>query len=156
MSTAPEIEICRAAPEDLAVIRALVRAAYAKWVPLIGREPMPMKADYERALREHRIDLLRADGEIAGLIETMLREDHLWIENVVVAPHLQGRGLGRCLLAHAESEAVAAGRAALRLLTNAAFEANIALYQRVGYRIDRCEEFSGGGITVYMSKRLGG
>ena len=31
--------------DDAEAIRDLVRAAYAKWVPLIGREPMPMKED---------------------------------------------------------------------------------------------------------------
>ncbi|RVC49448.1 GNAT family N-acetyltransferase, partial [Mesorhizobium sp. M00.F.Ca.ET.038.03.1.1] len=27
---------------DAAAIRDIVRAAYAKWVPVIGREPLPM------------------------------------------------------------------------------------------------------------------
>jgi hypothetical protein len=39
-------------------IRALTREAYAKWVPVIGREPKPMIADYVDALRRHRFDLL--------------------------------------------------------------------------------------------------
>ena len=32
----------RATPRDAEAVRALTRAAYAKWVPLIGREPRPM------------------------------------------------------------------------------------------------------------------
>ena len=52
-----------------------------------------MQADYERAVAEHTIDLLIADGALAGLLETILRPDHLWIENVAVAPEQQGRGL---------------------------------------------------------------
>ncbi len=154
MSSDLDITLRRATLEDAGAIRDLVRAAYAKWVPMIGREPVPMKADYERAVREHRIDILDRGGEMAGLIETMLREDHLWIENVAVAPSCQGSGLGRRLLAHAEREADAVGRNELRLLTNAAFEANVALYVALGYRIDRQEPFKGGGITVYMSKRI--
>ena len=43
----------RARVEDAAAIRALSRAAYGKWVPLIGREPKPMTADYGKAVREH-------------------------------------------------------------------------------------------------------
>jgi ribosomal protein S18 acetylase RimI-like enzyme len=145
MSSDPDITLRPATLEDAGAIRDLVRAAYAKWVPMIGREPMPMKADYERAVREHRIDILDRGGEMVGLIETMLHGDHLWIENVAVAPASQGRGLGRRLLAHAESEAAAAGRAELRLLTNAAFEANVALYAALGYRVDRREPFRDGG-----------
>lgn len=43
-------------------VRALARAAYAKWVPQIGREPKPMTADYDRAVAEHIIDLREEDG----------------------------------------------------------------------------------------------
>ena len=101
--------------EDAARIRDLTRAAYAKWVALIGREPLPMQADYDRAVREHAIDLLTVDGALAGLIETIVRPDHLWIENVAVAPDRQGRGYGRLLLAHAETRAAEAGRGEVRL-----------------------------------------
>lgn len=137
---------------DAATVREIVRAAYAKWVPVIGREPMPMKADYEAAVRDHQIDLICSNGGIVGLIETMLREDHLWIENIAVRPEEQGKGLGRRLLAHAQTKAVDAGRSELRLLTNAAFESNIALYRSAGYAITAQEPFMG-GTTIYMSKR---
>ncbi len=76
-------------------------------MPLIGREPKPMTADYEAALRDHRIDLLYADGTFAGLIETIPGADHLLIENVAVSPAFQDRGLGRRLVAHAEALAAA-------------------------------------------------
>jgi ribosomal protein S18 acetylase RimI-like enzyme len=142
-----------ATPADAALVRELVRAAYAKWVPVIGREPRPMTADYDRALREHEIEFLSADGEIAGLIETMLQPDHLWIENVAVRPERQGQGIGRRLLAHAERKAAAAGHAELRLLTNAAFTTNVTLYSRLGYRVERTEEWAG-GLTLHMRKTL--
>ncbi len=123
------IDIRPAVAADAAAISALTRSAYAKWVKLIGREPLPMTADYEQAVRDHRFDLLRVDGVLAGLIETLPFADHLWIENVAVAPAYQGQGLGRRLLAHAEEMARTSGLRELRLLTNAAFAANIALYQ---------------------------
>lgn len=43
------LQLRRATAADAANVRALARAAYAKWVPLIGREPIPMTADYDRA-----------------------------------------------------------------------------------------------------------
>jgi GNAT superfamily N-acetyltransferase len=91
---------------------------------------------------------------LVGLIETMLHKDHLWIENVAVRPEDQGLGIGRQLLRHAERKALAAGRRETRLLTNAAFENNVVLYEKVGYVTDRREPFMG-GTTVYMSKQLG-
>jgi GNAT superfamily N-acetyltransferase len=149
----PIMELRRAGRQDAGMIRDLVRAAYAKWIPILGREPMPMKADYERAVREHQIDILSIDGRMLGLIETMLRPDHLWIENIAVRPDSQGEGLGRQLLAHAERKAGEAGYVEARLLTSAAFGANIALYTSIGYVVDRQEPFMG-GTTVYMSKKL--
>ena len=92
-----------------------------------------MQADYERAVVEHTIDLLIVDGALAGLVETILRPDHLWIENVAVAPERQGRGFGRLLLAHAERRAIQAGRPEIRLMTNQAFAANLELYAKRGY-----------------------
>ncbi|TRC90865.1 GNAT family N-acetyltransferase [Mesorhizobium sp. WSM4303] len=138
---------------DAAKIRDIVRAAYAKWVPVIGREPLPMRADYDRAVAEHPFDIAVEDDRIVGMIETMLEDDHLWIENVCVAPQAQGRGIGRLLLERAELKARTANRFELRLLTNGAFEANVLLYKRHGYSIDREEPFMG-GMTVYMSKTL--
>ncbi len=141
----------RAAAEDAAAVRALTRAPYAKWVPLIGREPKPMQADYDHAVVAHRVDLALLDGALAGLIETIDQSGHLLIENVAVAPAFQGRGLGRRLMAHAEQLARELGRAEIRLYTNARFAENVALYRRLGYRIDR-EEEGPLGVTVYMSK----
>ncbi len=78
----------RAEAGDAAAVRELTRQAYAKWVPVIGREPKPMQADYDEAVRNHRIDLLHVDGKLAALIETIDEPDHLLVENVAVAPGL--------------------------------------------------------------------
>jgi ribosomal protein S18 acetylase RimI-like enzyme len=155
MPNSARLQIRRAGPSDADAVRRLTREAYARWIPVIGREPLPMKADYDKAVREHAIDLLQADGELVALIEMIVRTDHLYIENIAVSPQHQGRGLGRHLLGHAEAQAAQAGVAELRLLTNQAFASNVRLYQSVGYAIDRTEPHFGGGTTVYMSKRTG-
>ncbi|RWC23069.1 GNAT family N-acetyltransferase [Mesorhizobium sp.] len=155
MTNNSSIQLRPAEPADAAAIRDIVRVAYAKWVPVIGREPLPMRANYDKAIAEHPFDLAVEDDRIVGMIETMLADDHLWIENVCVAPNVQGRGIGRLLLELAERKAIEAGRAELRLLTNGAFEANVSLYKKHGYIVDREEPFMN-GVTVYMSKRLAG
>jgi ribosomal protein S18 acetylase RimI-like enzyme len=151
VSEAPELR--QAVIADASAIRRLTRDAYAKWVPVIGREPKPMTADYVAALRNHRIDLLHLDGKLAALIETILEVDHLLIENVAVSPAFQGRGLGRRLMAHAERLAASQGRTEIRLYTNKMFAENVQLYRKLGYRVEREEAFSG-GIVVHMSKRI--
>lgn len=143
----------RARLSDAALVRALTRAAYAKWVPLLGREPSPMVADHESAVRDHHIDILSLNGQQVALIEMIAAPDHLLIENIAVLPAFQGRGLGRRLLAHAEQVTMTKGLAEIRLYTNKLFAKNIALYQKTGYAIDREAPFRG-GVTVYMSKRI--
>jgi ribosomal protein S18 acetylase RimI-like enzyme len=147
------MELRQATPADAAAIRELTREAYAKWVPLIGREPKPMTADYGAAVLKHRFDLLYVDGALAALIETIREPDHLLVENVAVSPAFQGRGLGRRLMAHAEALAAAAGYSEIRLYTNQRFVENIELYRRLGYGVDREEDVKV-GIVVHMSKRL--
>jgi GNAT superfamily N-acetyltransferase len=144
----------RARAEDAAAIRALTREAYAKWVPIVGREPRPMGADYDKAVRDHRIDLLYLGGTLAALIETVDEPGCLLIENVAVAPAFQGRGLGRQLLAHAEQLAAASGCSRIRLFTNRLMAANRLLYARLGYGEDGEETFPG-AVAVHMSKAIG-
>lgn len=112
-----------------------------------------MTADFNKAVRKHDIDLAIVAGEVGGLIEICPNADHFWIENVAVHPHKQGMGIGRTLLAHVESKAAQAKLREIRLQTNEAFEANIALHKALGYEIDRRESFKG-GTTVFMSKMI--
>ena len=144
----------RATIADVVTVRDLTRAAYAKWVPLLGREPRPMTADYDAALREHLVDLLHVGDEAVALIEMAPTADHLLIVNVAVVPAQQGRGHGRALMAHAEEVAQSLNLSEMRLYTNALFAENLRLYSRLGYRVDREEQHPQFGVTVYMSKRV--
>jgi ribosomal protein S18 acetylase RimI-like enzyme len=152
---AEAIELRRARATDAAAIRRLTREAYAKWVPIIGREPKPMGADYEAAIREHRFDLLYVDGVLAALLETVDEGGQLLIENVAVSPRFQRRGLGSKLMAHAEQIAVALGHDRIRLYTNKRFAGNVELYRKLGFNVDGEEDIGGGTVRVDMSKTLG-
>jgi GNAT superfamily N-acetyltransferase len=147
------ITVRSAEATDADAIRALTREAYAKWVPVIGREPKPMTADYVDAVGRHRFDLLYVGDTLAALIETITERDHLLIENVAVSPRFQRQGLGRRLMAHAEQVALSVGYGEVRLYTNKLFAENVRLYGRLGYRLDREETFTG-GVVVHMSKPL--
>jgi hypothetical protein len=62
------ITIRLAQTEDVCTITAITRAAYSKWVPLLGWEPIPMKVDYALAIQTHRFDLLCDGDVVTGLI----------------------------------------------------------------------------------------
>lgn len=147
------VELRRATAADAPSIRELTRAAYAKWVPVIGREPKPMVADYHDAVINHLIDLLYVDGDLAALIETIPATNHLLVENIAVSPAYQGYGYGRKLMDHAEKLSASLGLPETRLYTNKLFAENVRFYRKLGYRVDREEAFKG-GVVVHMSKRL--
>ena len=104
-----QLPLRRATAADAHDVRVITRSAYAKWVPLIGREPKPMTANYERAVIDHIIDLCEENGQLLALIEVVPRPDHLLIENIAIRPDRQGLGLGDKLLQHAEDQARALG-----------------------------------------------
>ena len=140
-----------ALPTDAPAIRALVLAAYAKWVPVMGREPMPMTADYDMAVQKHQFRLAYQGDDLVGLIETDTQADHIWIENIAVRSDCQGRGIGQSLLRSVDADARELGLPEVRLLTNAALVSNIRMYQAFGFTLDRTEAFRG-GFVVLMSK----
>jgi len=146
----------RATLDDADGLTRLARTAYARHVAAIGREPMPMTADWAQLLSEQEIWILDgAGGEIVASLALEIQPDSLTIWSVAVAPAQQGRGIGRRLIAFAENRARALRRPELRLFTNARMEGNIALYCRLGYSETR-REASNDRVIVHMSKPVNG
>jgi ribosomal protein S18 acetylase RimI-like enzyme len=125
--------IRKATEGDAAPMRAIARAAYAKYVPRIGREPSPMAADYEAAVAANRAVVIEAGGSIRGYMIAWPELDAYFIENIGVDPACQGGGLGRCLIDHAVSQADRLGLPALRLYTNALMTENLSMYAHIGF-----------------------
>ena len=150
---ADAVTLRTAEASDADAIRRLTREAYAKWVAVTGREPLPMRVDYAQAVKIHRFDLLYAGGDLAALIETVPDGEALLIVNVAVATTMQGRGFGKLLLEHAEELASSLGLKRTRLYTNKLFAENLRLYEAVGYRFDR-EEPLNSGVAIHTSKTI--
>jgi N-acetylglutamate synthase-like GNAT family acetyltransferase len=144
----------RAGLSDAVAIRRLTREVYAKWVPVIGREPLPMHADYDKAVLEHWIDLAEVDGSLAGLIEMIPCSDHMFIENLAVAETMQGKGLATQLLQHAERLTHQCGLPEVQLATNQAFRDNLEFYQKRGYELYETKAFHLGGVGVRFRKSV--
>ncbi len=147
------LDLRPARPSDAPAVAALVRAAYAKYVSRISREPKPMTADYEAVIRDHQVWVLDGAEGLIAVLELIPGRDHLLVENVAVRPTHQGRGLGRKLLAFAEAEARRQGFAEVRLYTNERFVENIVFYSRIGYRETGRHAYKGSAL-VFMSKRV--
>ena len=133
--------------------RALVRRAYALYVPRMGKEPAPMLADYGSLIAAGQMHVLEHTGSPVALIVIYPKADALFIENIAVDPLAQSKGHGRALLAFAEREARRLGLRFLRLYTNARMTENLAYYPRLGFReTERREE--DGYSRVFFAKRV--
>lgn len=139
-----------AEPADVPAIVACVRAAYALYVPRIGREPAPMNADYLELVRRGSVWVL---PDVAGVLVAFPVDGALFVENVAVEPARQGQGLGRELLSFAEQLCREHGLPELRLYTNARMTENLALYAHLGY-VEYERRTENGFERVYLRKRL--
>ena len=144
----------RARIEDADGLTALARAAYARHVPIIGREPMPMTADWAKLLSEQEIWIVEGPaGEVVASLALDVQADHVMIWSVAVAPNDQRRGLGRRLMAFAERRACELQRPEVRLFTNARMAGNVALYVRLGYSETLREQLPD-RVLVHMRKAV--
>ncbi len=138
---------------EAAALRDLVRAAYAHYVPRLGREPAPMTDDYATRIAAGQAWIVEAGGvPVAALV----LEDHaegLLLDNLAVAEAARGQGLGRALMEFAEAEARRRQHRRIYLYTNEKMVENIAIYARLGYaETHRAEQ--GGHRRVFMEKHL--
>ena len=148
-TAATRIRPARAA--DRAAIERIARAAYAPYVPLIGRAPAPMVADFAAAIAAGRVWV--AGAPVAGYVVAWPSGDHWHLENVAVDPAAQGRGLGRALIGHVEALARRSDAAAVELYTNARMTGNRRLYPRLGY-VETGRRVEAGFDRVFFRKAL--
>ena len=143
----------RATIADADALNALARAAYAIYLPVIGREPQPMATDWQTLFASQEIWIVDGPAGPVASLALQVAPAHVVIWSVAVMPEHQHKGMGRRLMEFAEGRSRALGRPEIRLFTNAKMVRNIALYHRLGYGETRREELPD-RVIVHMSKRL--
>ncbi len=144
----------RARPADAVAITELVQAAYGHYPERIGVRPRPMDDDYGRAIQTNEVWVFPDHGMIEGVMVLTADGDHLFVDNVAVAPSAQGGGLGRTLLEHAEARVAELGLREVRLLTHRLMSENQSIYEHLGWtRMPAPDEQR--GWAVYFRKRSG-
>ncbi len=138
------MKLRRATSVDLTAVVALQQLAYARNRVLLGVEPLPLLADYAEIFRTMEIWLAGARGGLGDTIEGVLilepHADHMLIWSVSTAPEAQSKGLGRELLAAAETRARELRLTKMRLYTGAILEHLVDWYGRHGYTVERIEQ----------------
>ncbi|MBM3588295.1 MAG: GNAT family N-acetyltransferase [Alphaproteobacteria bacterium] len=146
-------ELRPARAEEAPALRLLVRTAYAHYVLRLEREPAPMLDDYAARIADCQASVLEAEGALQGVAVLEDSETGLFLENIMVAPSAQGKGLGRQMLTWIEAEGRRRGHQRLWLYTHEVMAENIAMYQRMGFgEAHRAEE--AGYRRVFFEKSL--
>jgi GNAT superfamily N-acetyltransferase len=144
-------QIRKATAADLPAVRAIIDAAYARYLPRMDRPPAPMLRDNAPAVEAGTLWVTGDPPD--ALISLTPGDGCLLVENVAVHPRAQGAGLGRRLMEFAEDEAARLGLARTSLYTNVVMTENQAIYARLGYRETR-RETEDGYQRVYLEKDI--
>ena len=141
----------RATAADLPAIKAVIDAAYARYLTRMDKPPGPMLRDYGPSVADGTTWV--TGSPVTAVLTLYPRDGYLLVENVAVHPSAQGHGLGRALMSFAEQEAVRLGLTRMTLYTHEVMTENQAIYARLGYtEVERRAE--NGYRRIYMEKRL--
>jgi GNAT superfamily N-acetyltransferase len=141
----------RATAADLPAIKALIDAAYARYLTRMDKPPGPMLRDYGPSVEAGTTWV--TGSPITAVLTLYPRDDHLLVENIAVHPEAQGHGLGRVLMSFAEEEAARRGLTRMALVTHEVMTENQAIYAHLGYR-EVARHTEDGYRRVYMEKLL--
>ncbi|MDO7869191.1 GNAT family N-acetyltransferase [Nocardioides jiangxiensis] len=142
-AVAGEWRIEKAGAADAAELMTLQRACWAQ--EAVANDTLGLPAlhesldDVAAAIAAKHVWVVRVAGRLVGSVQAVADGQTWEIGRLMVAPDLQGRGLGRVLLEHAEA-ARPSDATAYRLFTGAASEANLRRYKRAGYRVVGSDE----------------
>jgi tRNA (guanine37-N1)-methyltransferase len=136
------LEIRLVDPADAGELFTLQRACWVQEMQANPGAPIPALeetyADLQRWITTDTVLVVRSGGRLVGAVRASLHdgpEGAQWdIGRLMVAPDLQGRGIGRMLLERIEAAAPEQATGFV-LFTGAGSTRNQKMYQRAGYRL---------------------
>jgi ribosomal protein S18 acetylase RimI-like enzyme len=144
-----------ALPGDAAQILALQKLAYESEAKLYDDWTLPPLTQTLESLAGEfttsRLLKAVAAGELVGSVRVREAGSVCHVGRLIVRPDLQGLGIGTLLLRQAEADFPTAK--SFELFTGSRSEANIRLYERLGYRRTREEVLSPAVTLVFLEKR---
>ena len=157
--TSGELDITLARASDAGELTTLQRACWVSEARANDTHDIPPLVesvdDVAQGMRDWQTWVVREGGRLVGSVRTRSHPDDatVWqIGRLMVAPDLQGRGLGRALLAHAEAQAPS-GTAAYWLNTGHRSERNLRTYRKAGYRVQPGEGTYPGTVDLLKPRR---
>jgi tRNA (guanine37-N1)-methyltransferase len=157
--TAESLAITVAQPSDAGELTTLQRACWASEARANDTHDIPPLVEsvdeVAQGLRDWQTWVVREGGRLVASVRARVHPDEpaVWqIGRLMVAPDLQGRGLGRALLAHAETQAPS-GTTAYWLNTGTRSDRNLRTYRKAGYRVQPGEGTFPGTVDLLKRRR---
>lgn len=141
-------------PDDAGELLTLQRAAYATEAQIYSDPFLPALTQTLDELREELAGPalgVRARGRLVAALRWRVEGPVAHIGRIVVAPDMQGLGIGTHLLREAERRS---GAASFELFTGHLSVANLRLYEREGYHQTMRVPLREGVELVYLQKHL--
>lgn len=142
-----------ATPADADAVTSVAQAAFERYVPRIGRPPVPMLLDYAEAIGAAKVWVATEDGTIVGFVLLEDQPDALLLDVLAVAPSTQGKGIGAALLDFTEDQARLRGYQRIVLYTHETMTENLSYYPHHGYT-ETGRETVQNHNRVFFQKRL--
>jgi GNAT superfamily N-acetyltransferase len=135
----PDTRLAPVLPDDCAELMVLQRCCWVQEAVLNDTLDIPALHETLDEVREWAstwsVWHVRQGHRMIAAVRARLADGDTWeLGRLMVAPDLSGRGLGRQLLAYAESQAPPEARSYI-LFTGARSTRNIKMYQRAGYHL---------------------
>ncbi len=151
----PAFELSRAHAGDAAAILELQKLAYQSEARLYddwNLPPLTQTLDSMRAEFDGGVVLKAClNARIVGSVRAREADGACHVGRLIVSPGLQGQGIGTRLMRAIEAEFPATER--FELFTGSRSEANLRLYERLGYQRCREQVLSPAVTLVYLEKR---
>lgn len=157
--TTADLAITLARPSDAGELLTLQRACWVSEARANDTHDIPPLVesvdDVTQGMRDWQTWVVREGGRLVASVRARSHpeDDSTWqIGRLMVAPDLQGRGLGMALLAHAEAQAPS-GTAAYWLNTGSGSDRNLRSYRKAGYRVQPGEGTFPGTVDLLKRRR---
>jgi GNAT superfamily N-acetyltransferase len=151
----PSYHVESAIAEDAAAILALQKLAYQSEAQIYDDWTLPPLTQTLTSLREEiaasRVLKATEGNRLVGSVRAREENGVCQIARLIVLPRLQGCGVGTMLMRHIEAQFPNAE--GFELFTGSRSEANLRLYERLGYRRCREKTLSPAVTLVFLEKK---
>jgi ribosomal protein S18 acetylase RimI-like enzyme len=141
---------------DVPAIKLIARKSFERYVPLIGKPPAPMNANFSGHVLKDTVFIAQSEkkqGSVLGYAIVLQRDGEWLLDNIAVSPEAQGRGIGSALIAACETFLQKQGVQRYHLYTNEAMEQNLTWYPEIGF-VEMARRLEDGFSRIYFTKEM--